>query len=138
MPVRLWKGNKLTQEVGFDTHGQLYVVLEDLDSFGQVYILKRLPVHLQYLNVHCTSWLDGGVSTPVLSHPCRNSLTWSPRLSPASSALLPASTELMKRCVPRSAPPTSVKGRESSREALVMVTIRDLALAAHAMLSNRN
>lgn len=41
--------DKRTQKVGFDAHGQLYVVLEDLGGFGQVYILKCLSVHLQYL-----------------------------------------------------------------------------------------
>lgn len=41
---------QLTQKVGLDTHGQLYVVLENLGGFGQMYILERLPVHLQDLN----------------------------------------------------------------------------------------
>lgn len=65
-------------------------------------------------------------------------VTWSPRLSPASSALLLTSTLLIKRRVPRSAPPISVKGRGISRADLFIVITLGLALAAQAMLSNRN
>lgn len=134
----VWEVEKLTQKIGFDAHGQLYVILEDLGCFGQVYVLKRLPVHLQYLNNQSQVSVEASISDLHCLHLCKNGLAWSPRLSPASSALLPGSTVLMKRCVPRSAPPISVKGRGVSREALVMVTTLDLALAAHAMLSNRN
>lgn len=45
----VYPGGNLTQEVGFDTHTELYVVPKNFSCFGQLHILKRLPVHLQYL-----------------------------------------------------------------------------------------
>lgn len=44
----MYHGN-LTQEVGFDTHTQLDVVLENFNCFGQLHILKGLSIYLQYL-----------------------------------------------------------------------------------------
>lgn len=49
--LRMYPGGNLTQEVGFDTHTELYVVLENFSGFGQLHILKCLPVHLQYLHM---------------------------------------------------------------------------------------
>ena len=61
--------------------------------------------------------------------------TWSPRLRPASAALDPFSTLVMKMPWPRSSPPRMEKCRTSSRVVRVKVTVLTLALAAQAMFS---
>lgn len=67
---------------------------------------------------------------------CWCDITWSPRLRPASAALLPGSTLSMKMRKPFSEPPSRVKDRGASLEGLVRVTTRSLALAAHAMFNS--
>ncbi len=63
-------------------------------------------------------------------------ITWSPRLRPASAALLSGSTLSMKMRKPFSEPPSRVKDKGASLEGLVRVTTRSLALAAHAMFNS--
>lgn len=62
--------------------------------------------------------------------------TWSPRLRPASAALLPGSTFSMKMRKPFSEPPSRLKARGASRDGLVRVTTLSLALAAQAMFNS--
>lgn len=63
--------------------------------------------------------------------------TWSPRLSPASAALLPGSTVSTKMPKPRSLPPWTVKKSGDSLDGFWRVIWRHFALAAHAMFSRR-
>lgn len=65
-----------------------------------------------------------------------NQLTWSPRLRPASAALLPGSTASMKMRKPFSWPPRRLNASGESLDGLVSVTSRGLALAAHAMFNS--
>lgn len=62
--------------------------------------------------------------------------TWSPRLRPASAALLPDSTASMKMRKPFSWPPRRLKASGESLDGLVSVTNRGLALAAHAIFNS--
>lgn len=64
-------------------------------------------------------------------------LTWSPRLSPASAALLPSSTDSTKMPNPLSLPPCTLNDSCDSLDAFCRVICLHLALAAHAMFSSR-
>lgn len=64
------------------------------------------------------------------------SLTWSPRFSPASAALLPGSTTSTKTPNPFSLPPVRLKCSGDSRDAFCSTTCLHLAFAAQAMFSN--
>lgn len=64
-------------------------------------------------------------------------LTWSPRLSPVSAALLPSSTDSTKMPNPLSLPPCTLKYSGDSLDAFCRVICLNLALAAHAMFSSR-
>lgn len=62
--------------------------------------------------------------------------TWSPRLSPASAALLPISTVSTKIPNPLSLPPRRLKNRGESLEGFCRVICLHFALAAQAIFSN--
>lgn len=62
--------------------------------------------------------------------------TWSPRLSPASAALLPISTVSTKIPNPLSLPPRRLKNKGESLEGFCRVICLHFALAAQAIFSN--
>ena len=79
-------------------------------------------------------------STPITYKKALNGcylLTWSPRFSPASAALLLGSTLSTKIPNPFSLPPLRLKCRGDSREAFCSTTCLHLAFAAHAIFNNR-